>query len=843
MRKVKSSHQFWAILIPLLIILILSIGYFTPVLEGKEILQPDIVNHTGMAEEQRDFRQSTGEESYWTNAMFGGMPTYQLGARYSNDWVRNIDQFFRFLPRPADYLFLLLSGFSILGLTLFGKWKYALLGAVFFSFSTYFFIILGAGHNSKLHAIAYFAPLVAGVLLLYRGKYFLGFFLTALFLSLELLANHLQMTYYLLISLLIYLPIQGVYSLKEGEITVFIKATLLGFFACALALGTNYTRLASTYEYSQESIRGKRILESQTDLPALNRSYITAWSYGRLETLNLFIPNFMGGASSSPVEDKAHLVEALTEMAESQEELDYFQTQVLPRIGTYWGNQPFTAGPAYQGAIVIFLALLALFLISGPYKWWLLSATFLSIVLAWGKNFSFLTDFFIDYVPLYDKFRAVSSILVIAEFTLPLLAILGLYAFYTDKKLSQNKKKNKLMLVGIGLMVFLLVSFLFGESLYGLTSSYDASLPKAIQEAIVADRLALLRSDIIRTFFFIFLTFSALLLSLSKKVNSSYVLLFIGFLSILDLGGVDKRYLNNDNFVKKRWVKNPFPTEVSQGLLNDSAKNKTLAKAAQTAQINAMLAGLKEKDGSTYRVLNTLLGTFNEATTSKFHHSIGGYHGAKLRRYQDVIERYMVDSMNQNVLNLLNTKYLLTQSQERGLMFQENVNVLGNAWFVSKIHLVESEKEALEALSVISPKEEAYLSIKKEHSLYQKDLASQKEIRGTIDLISYQPNKLIYKVNTSAAGFSVFSEIYYSKGWRAYANGKEIAIIPTNYFLRGAWIPKGTTEIEMKFEPEVIQTGNTVLLVSNIIWLLLLFVSGGFWIKGGLKNRGDGKEA
>lgn len=811
----------------------IAMVYNSPVISGKQaISQPDIVNYKGSAQEMVQHRQATGEETYWSNAMFGGMPTYQTGAQYPNHWIKKLDESLRFLPRPADYVFLLFSGFFLLGMVLFRNWKYAILGAFLFAMGTYFFQLFEAGHNSKVHAIAYFAPLTAGVILLYRKKYVLGFILTALFMALELVANHPQMTYYLGLGLLVYVIVQAVESVKKGEIKSFVVSSVLALFAVVLGLGMNATSALATYEYGQSSTRGANdisLIEGQNQ-KGLNKDYITNWSYGKLETLNLFIPNFMGGGSIAPEGSKENLKAALSK-AQSREEYEYF-TQAIDYIPTYWGNQPFTSGPAYQGAVVILLFILGLFLVKGKMKWWLALATLLSIMLAWGKNMMWFTDLFIDYFPMYDKFRAVSSILVIAEFTMPLLAILAVYQFFKDESLSQDYKKKILMYAGGGIVGLLLVFWLFGGSLFDFSTDFDTQLPQYLQEGIKADRIAMFKADTLRTLVFVVLALALLFAFVFEKIKQKEIVIAgLALLTLVDLWGIDKRYLSDENYIPKQYVDTPFPTEMTDRLYNEAQSNPTLMQIAYRVPKNEILADVRKQDKGHYRVFDMAGNTFNDASTSYFVNSVGGYHGAKLQNIQNVIDIYFsqdtilqkklgVERKEQQILDMLNAKYFLIPGQE-GEQLIENPNALGNAWFVNETKSAQNPNEAIIEIGKINPKETAIIQDKS--SPFVMDSLAQ------IRLKSYQPNKMVYESQNAHDGFAVFSEIYYKDGWKATIDGNDTSIFKTNYFLRGLQIPKGKHEIVFEFKPEVIQTGSMLMLGSNVLFLLVL-IGGGFWM-------------
>ncbi len=863
--------------IAILFFAVIALIYCSPVLSDNSIIQPDIVNYKGSAEEMKSFEQKTGENIYWSNAMFGGMPTYQTGAQYDNDMIKGIDKLLRFLPRPADYIFLLFSGFFILGMVVFRNWKYALAGSIFFALGAYFYIIIGAGHNAKVHAIAYFAPLVAGIILLYQRKYILGFILTALFMGLELSANHPQMTFYLFLVMLVYFIFELIYAFKIKEIKPFAISTGLLVAACLIGVGLNSTRLLTTYEYSKETIRGKSHLTILQDKQeGLDHDYITHWSYGKLETFNLFIPNFMGGPSQPKEEN---LKNYIAEMQKQQYVLDLndqFNAQAFDYlasspVSTYWGDQPGTSGPAYQGAVVVFLFFLGLFLVRNNwsrYKWWLLSATILSIILAWGKNFAGLTNFMIDYFPFYDKFRAVSSMLVMAEFTMPLLAALTLYVFFKDESLTDEYKKKILLYAGGGVVALLLIFYLAGGSIFQFSNEYDLqskqqylslvkeynqaaygtwdTLLNNLDKALRRDRIDMFRADTVRTLLFVLLTLGLLYLYQLKKIkNSLVVVLGIAALALIDGWQIDKRYLNDENFVDKMFVENPFPTQPSTKLMDGSRENYHLAGIAQKVPFNKSLDSLRKADPTQYRVFDNIFSTFNDATTSYFVNSIGGYHGAKLHNYQDVIDLYFSGSEKtqilgisqahtQKILNVLNTKYIVHGNPQSPLV-QVNPEASGNAWLVSDVKWVQNADEEILALKDMDLKRSVVLETNLKNQIGK---AFVPETGSTIELTNYQPNKLIYKTNIVSPKIAVFSEIYYPHGWTIKVDGKERELLKANYFLRAVQLEAGDKEIVMEFQPNSVKLGNYATMSFNIAFILFAIAGGFFWWK---KRKEDEK--
>lgn len=864
--------------VALVLFAVLSLVYNSPVLSDNSILQPDIVNYRGSAEEMKTFENQTGENIYWSNAMFGGMPTYQTGAKYEYDFIKTVDHFFRFLPRPADYVFLLFAGFFILGMVLFKNWKYALAGSLFFALGAYFFIIIGAGHNAKVHAIAYFAPLVAGIILLYQRKYILGFLTTALFMGLELSANHPQMTYYLFLVMLVYFIVEAIHAFKSKELKSFGISTALLVVACTIGVGMNSSRLLSTYEYSKETTRGNSELTLlQDNSKGLNKEYITHWSYGKLETFNLFIADFMGGPSQPKEENLSHYIAELQKQQYVLDLNDEFNGQAFEYlatspVATYWGDQPGTSGPAYQGAVVVFLFFLGLFLVRNnwtKYKWWLLSATILSIILAWGKNFSGPTDFMIDYFPLYDKFRAVSSMLVMAEFTMPLLAALTLFVFIKDEELTDEFKLKVLKFGGGGTLLLLLIFYFMGGSIFSFSTEYDLaskkqyldlvkeynpqalgtwdSLLNNLEKALRQDRISLFKADTLRTFIFVALTLALLFLYQLKKIKHSIiVVLGIGFLALIDGWQIDKRYLNDDNYIDKMFVDNPFPTQSSIKLMEGARENNHLAGIAQKIPFNKTLDSLRTADKTQYRVFDNVFSTFNDATTSFFSHSIGGYHGAKLQNYQDIIDLYFSGSEQakkfgisqvdmENILNLLNTKYFI-HGNPTSPMVQVNKDAFGNAWLVSDVKWVENANEEILALKDVDLKNTVVLN-EKDKSLISTKFNS--DSNSSIQLVKYSPSRLTYSVNVQSPKLAVFSEIYYPHGWNVKVDGVERPLLKADYFLRAVSLEKGDKEIVMEFNPSIIKTGNMLTLSFNILFLLLV-LGGGFYMwknKDKVKNE------
>ena len=824
----KENKNIFYIAGSLILFIAIALIYTNPVFQGKEIIQHDIVQYKGGAKELLDYRAKHGEETYWSDAMFGGMPTYQTGAQFRGDIIKHVDNALNFLPKPANYLFLLFAGFFLLGLTAVRNWKYALLGATFFGLSTYFYIIISAGHNGKVHTIAYFAPLLAGILLVYiRKKYLLGFVVTALFMGLQIAANHFQMTYYLFIGIgFLFLSELIRVLLKKSDWKHFGISSGVLALAFLLGIGMNSQRLLANREYAEETVRGKQILEDEKQNHAskdgMNRDAMLMWSYGKLETLNLFIPRIYGGSSQEKGSDRImqNIQDLVQENATSQEEVDNIVKGFSSP--TYWGEQPGTAGPAYQGAVVCFLAFLGFFFAPKKYKYWILGASVLTIMLAWGSNFLIVSDLFIDFVPLYNKFRAPSSILVVVELLFPLIAIVGLYSFFNNKNLTTEYKQKVLMYAGGGVLAFLLLMLVFGKSLLGFyTETEKRYLPPYILDYLIDERYGMFREDSIKAIFYVGAVLGVLFLTMKQKLTQNIALIIIGAVSFFDLWSVNKRYLNNDNFVDKEFVQEPFVTEVSDYLIEKAGDNTEVQRLLAQAEMNKTLSILTEKDKGHYRIFNSIISPFNETTTSYFKSSVGGYHAVKLRRYDDLINEYFSVTDNKktlNILNMLNTKYILLGSlQEPRAEINPNAN--GNAWFVSDIQFVKTPNEEIKAVGEIDNKKTAVVSVEDQKYFEGKNL--QSDSTAVIELKNYQPNQLEFKTQSKTPQLAVFSEIYYPKGWKMLLDGKEVPYIKANYLLRAVFVPAGNHEVRMVFEPEVIEKGKMISMSAFGIFLLL----------------------
>lgn len=823
--------------------IILAVAYANPVISGKALIQPDIVHYKGGAKELLDYRANNPDETYWSNAMFGGMPTYHTGSQFRGDLIKQVDNVLMFLPKPANYLFLLLAGFFLLGIVVTRNWKYALLGATFFGLSTYFYIIIAAGHNAKVHTIAYFAPLLAGILLVYiRKKYILGFIVTALAMGLQIAANHPQMTYYLFIALaFLFLSELIRAAQKKTPSKHFLISSGILAAAFLIGVGMNSQRLLANAEYVKETTRGKQILNNErhsSEKSGLDRESITAWSYGKLETLNLFIPRLMGGGSQEEGSDKmmAEVQQLVQENVQSQAELDRISKGFSSL--TYWGNQPGTSGPAYQGAVVVFLAILGFFFASKKYRFWILGASVLTILLAWGHNFAPLTNFFIDVVPLYNKFRAPSSILVVVELLFPLIAIIGLYRFFNDEKLTEDYKKKILTYVTISVAGLLLILLAFGKGLLGFhTATEKQYLPPYLLDYLVGERFAMFRTDAILALVYVLIIAVLLWFGMKRKLSQNLILVVIGVISLFDLWSVNSRYLNSGNYVDKAFADNPFITESSDFLSGKASDNPYIQGLLSQVNVNKTLEDITTNDKTHYRIYNQTLGTFSETNTSYFKSSIGGYSAAKLRRYDDVINHYFgqMDTVKvPRILNMLNAKYMIFGNAEQP-QAMINAGANGNAWFVNEVRFVNTPNEEIDAIGEIDSKKIAVVSNDDKAYFSGKKMAA--DSTAYLNLMKYQANELEFKSESKTPQLAVFSEIYYPKGWRMFIDGIEVPYIKANYLLRAVHVPAGKHTIKMSFEPQVIKTGKVISMAVFALFILLCVLGIWFLIKN--KNRGN----
>ena len=805
-------------MVAVLVFAVISFAYFFPaVTEGRILSQHDSVAGIGAGQESKEYMEQTGERTRWTNSIFGGMPTYQMSPSYdSTDLLKGVENLYHlYLPTYVWYVFVMLLGFYILLRAFDFKVWMAGLGAIIWAFSSYFFIIIAAGHIWKFITLAYIPPTIAGMVLCYRGKCLTGGLVTAFFVALQIMSNHVQMSYYFLFVMLFMAIAYGVKAFQENALANYFKRTGVLVVAGLLGVCINLSNLYHTYEYSKESMRGKSELvkensANQTD-SGLERDYITQWSYGIGETFSLLVPNVKGGASV-PLAANEKAIEKANPMYRS----------IYSQLGQYWGEQPGTSGPVYVGAFVMFLFVLALFIVKGPMKWALLAATVLSILLSWGKNFMGFTDFFIDYVPMYNKFRAVSSILVIAEFTIPLLAMLGLKELVTRPQLLQERKKDFLIsfaLTGGLALLFAVVPTLFFSS-YVSTMEMNAlrSIPADQLMPLLANleevRKSLFTSDAWRSFFIISIGAGLVWAYGIGKLKQVTMLGTLAVLCLVDMWDVNKRYLYDDQFVEKQVQTQGFrQSETDKFILQDEALD--------------------------YRVLNLASNTFNENNTAYWHKSVGGYHAAKLRRYQEMIEEHISGEMNNlfkavseaggdmeklnpaefPVLNMLNTRYFIFPLQGGQTAPLYNPFALGNAWFVDEVQYVGNANEEIEAIYGLNPLQKAVVDKKFESSV----CSMPSDSLATIELVAYQPNYLKYEVNSEKGGTVVFSEIYYP-GWQSTVDGEEVAHGRANYILRAMNVPAGKHVVEFKFDPKSLHATETIAFIALGLLAVLAIV-------------------
>ena len=793
----------------LLLFIVLAFVYFVPLIEGKELVAHDTDSWRSMAQETIEYNETHDDVTLWSNSMFGGMPVYQISMQQPYNVLQYAEKLIHAFPRPASNAILYLICFYILLLAFgFKPWQ-AVVGAIGFTFASYNFIIIAAGHNSKAITIAYMAPLIGSVFLAFRRKRLLGGVLTAFFLSLAIRANHIQILYYTLLILLFFGVVEFIFSFREKTLPDFLKSIGVLAVAAVIAIGMNATSLLTTYEYSHYTMRGKSnglTADTQSAQEGLNKDYITQWSYGVDETMTLLIPNFKGGASGGALDIKSETAQHLKNLGVPDTQIK----EIVQQMPLYWGTQPGTSGPVYFGAIVLFLFVLSLFIVDRRTKWWLVPVIILTLMLSWGKNFMPLTDFFIDYIPMYNKFRTVSMILVATGFGVALLAFMGMREVYegniTRDKLSKSILLSAAITAGISL-IFALIPSLAGNFVSPQDASFQGDYA-FLKDTLPLDRKAMLRGDAWRSVAFIVL--GALILWTYAKgyLKKNVSLALLGFFILLDLLPVAKRYLNDDNFATKR------PKQLVQMTPADE---------------------MVLQDKSQYRILDATVNLFNDATPSFYHKNIGGYHAAKLRRYQELINMQLEREIGQlfgafgaattpesiqptmdslGILNMLNLKYVIYNKQAPPLVNPYNN---GNAWFVNNIRVAADANEEMKLLGEIDTKKEVVID---------KSLASTlpatitPDSAAKISLKSYKPNHLIYSVDTKSDQVAVFSEIFYDKGWKATINGSEVPYTRVNYLLRGMPLKAGTYELEFRFAPESYRIGNTIALICSLLMIL-----------------------
>lgn len=764
---------------------VVSLVFYSPLLDGKKLYQSDINQYEGMSREITDNRDNFSDEIYWIDNAFGGMPTFQLGAKFAYDILAPIHMMFRFIPRPAHTLFLYLLTMYILLMVLKIPWRIAVLGSIAFAFSTYLLIILQVGHNTKALAISYIPLVVAGLLLLKQYKLLPGFLVSLVAISLQIRANHYQMTYYMLILLGIYFIVYLVDSYRKNDVKDFITYMSLFVLAGILSLGLNAPNILSTYDYSKYSTRSQSELKLNPDgtkkeiSTGLDYDYITQYSYGIFESLNLIAPRVQGGASSEDIGEDSELYEFLIENNVPKPQAESF----IKSVPTYWGSQPILEAPAYIGASIAFLFILSLFVVKGPFKWWLLISFILSLLLSWGKNFPLLTNLFIDYVPFYNKFRAVSSIQVILEFAVPLLAVIGLNKFLADSDLKNIRRSFAIFSVP------LIILFLFSGSLsfVGLYDNYYSNgYGQEIFNQIIEERKNIFNKDILRALLIggiIFLT-----LRFSKSIGRNFTFLIVSIIVFVDLYSVNRRYIDKDLFIDKS-INTYQLSEIDNEILLDTLD---------------------------YRVFNLSTGLSN-ASSSYYHNSLNGYHAAKLRRFQEYYD-YLTFHDNEKLFNSLNVKYLIGKDDQDQLYV--NPDALGNAWAVDSLLVLDNPDELLNKLKDTDISKIA-LGLK---NSAPKDLPKIFESKDLIEIEKFKNSSshLTYKYNALSDQLIVFSEIYYPSGWEVFVDGEKSNFFDVNYLLRGMLIPKGKHKIDFYFSPKIVNTGINIRIITIIITFSLI---------------------
>ncbi|WP_279147930.1 YfhO family protein [Segatella bryantii] len=814
----KAFKKYLLDILAVVIFAVISFVYFMPAdMDGRILYRHDSSAGVGAGREISQYREQTGETSRWTNSVFGGMPTYQLAPSYKSTTVLNeaVSAYHLWLPENVWYVFAYLLGFYILLRAFDFRRSLAALGAIIWAFSSYFFIIIAAGHIWKVMALAYLPPMIAGIVLSFRGKYLWGLVLTGLFGGFEILANHVQMTYYYLFIIFFMVLAYLAEAIKNKTMLNFWKGAAACVVGAAIAISLNLSNLYHTWEYGQESMRGKSELvkknsANQTD-SGLDRDYITQWSYGIDETWTLLIPNTKGGASMPLSQNEIAMKKA-----------DPQFMQIYQQIGQYWGEQPGTSGPVYVGAFVMLLFVLGLFIVKGPMKWALLAATILSILLSWGRNFMGFTDFFLDYVPMYAKFRTVASILVIAEFTIPLLAMMALKKIVDEPEILTTKMKWVWISFGLtagfcalfALMPGVFFSDFISSSELKALQQIPAEYLNPLMSNLISMRQAMFTSDCWRSFVIILIGMVFLMLYKYKKIGDVYMIVGLAVLCLVDMWQINKRYLYDDMFVEKSQREAPQPmTETDKQILRDKSLD--------------------------YRVLNLASNTFNENETSYYHKSIGGYHAAKLRRYQEMIDAYISPEMQKlmsavsksngdmtkvngdsifPVLNMLNAKYFILPLQDGKTVPLQNPYVYGNGWFVDHVDFVDNANEEIAALGKLNLRHQAVADKKFQEQLGQSTVQDQTSI---VKLTSYKPNQLEYQVKSGKGGIVVFSEIYYP-GWTATVDGSPVELGRVNYILRALKVKAGSHKIVLSFFPKSVTETETIAYVAYIVLILII---------------------
>lgn len=800
----------------------ISFVYFPAAWQGKELYQHDVLQAQAGQKEMMDIQKRDGDLPLWTNSMFSGMPAYQIYADLPSNVGTYIMRGFKSLfPHPIDVLVLYLVGAYLLFQVLRVRPWLAAVGAIAFAFSSYNFIYIEAGHSSKTYAMAFLAPILAGILLTYRGKYLWGAVIIAFSLALEIRVNHVQVPYYMFIGLLLLAAIEFYHAFKNKALPQFGKATAVQLLTLVLAVAVNASLLWPTYEYSQESTRGASNLVSTNDGTdsGLDKEYAYQWSQGVGETLTFLIPHAYGGGTAPVLDEKSYVAQLFRNQGATPEQA----LAAANSLPTYWGEKPFTSGPWYFGAGVVFLFILGIIVVKGRLKWWLVSATALFVLLSFGRHFPLVSDLFFRYFPMYNKFRAVESTLMIASLLVPILAVLGVdYLLKNGSAIKNFDKKLLYTFVGVGGLT-LIIALLPELFLKFRTSGHqqmvdqlaqqvgDRQFASEISSALIKDRVSLARSDAFRSFIIVALTFGVLWLLIKQKIQALSGVIVLGLVTLVDLWSVDKRYLNDSRFVEPTQLTRQFnaPREVDQLIQMDKDPH--------------------------FRVLDLTTNPFQDARTSYYHKSIGGYHAAKLMRYQELIERQFTSAINEDVLDMLNTRYLITPNNQGGEGMRRRQSASGNAWFVERVTFVPDNEAEMNALNSFDPLKEAFVHEDFRTVLNESRLKAPGN--SSITLTKYRPDHLVYEYSSPNDALAVFSEIWYDKGWKAYVNGQELPIIRANYVLRALQLPGGNHEVEFKFEPVSYHRGETISLIASII----LVLGAGWAIWRGSVTRNDSR--
>ena len=801
---------------------VMSLAYFHPVLSGKVLEQGDIQQYMGSAAEIHAYRDAHGgQDPYWTGRMFAGMPDYQIGTDFKYNFIKYPYLSLHALPRPANFAFTFFISFFILMLTLRVDWKKSAVGALMFGFTSYLYIILAAGHNSKAYAIAYLPLVLAGVMMVYyRRKYLWGALLTAFAMGLEIYSNHVQMTYYMALGTMIFVVLYAVDCFRKKDLKHFFISTAILIASAAIGIGMNSARLWSTWSYQKHTIRaGSELVMDSTSTPrkGLDKDYILAWSYGIGETFNLMIPDLYGGASGTDLGEDSKYAQSITRLTGSASQA----RQMAAQAPTYWGDQPFTSGPAYVGAITVFLFILGLMIVKGYFKWWLLAATLLSFLMAWGSNAMWFADMMIEHFPLYDKFRTPSSALIVSSITMPLLAILALKEWFSPSYHINEALRKRYLYIALGSTAGLCILFVFaGNIFFSFSSPNDESMLGAYPEILAAlrtDRHDMMVSDALRSAILIAACGATIWFYYKGKIKESLAILVIAVLVVADMWAVDRRYLDEDNFTSPSRMEQPFTGTVAEWAYR----------------------GLK-KDTTHYRVWNRTVNTMNDASTSFYFNSIGGYHAAKLQRYQELWD-YQISRGNIRVISMLNTKYIISPSDSQDSktpIIMENTLNMGPAWVIDSIAFTTSAREELTSLDSLDIERVAVADTSFARVTQYTPMERDSSGTYSITLEKYEPNHITYRSVLSSEKPVVFSEIYYPDGWNAYIDGEKVPHFRVNYVLRAMILPAGEHKVEFRFEPKEVLYGDRLNLAFTITFVVGLLAA---IILSLRKKKGDNK--